>query len=72
MFRYFKNLMTNWNTSYSEYRWFIRLLIILITVIFILILGTAIAVYLVEHHGDGSMVIHSVMDGIWWAIVTFA
>jgi voltage-gated potassium channel len=64
--------MSNWKTSYIEYRWFIRVLIILITIIYILIMGSAIIAYLFEHHGTGSMVINNILDGIWWAIVTFA
>jgi voltage-gated potassium channel len=72
MFRDLKNLLNNWNTSYGEYRWFINLLIVLAAIIFVLIVGSAIAVYFIEHHGTGTMVINSVADGIWWAIVTFA
>ncbi len=71
MFSNLKNLISIWSTGYSEYRWFIRLLFILISVIFLLIISSAVSLYFIEHHGEGGSIIHSVFEGIYWAVVTF-
>jgi voltage-gated potassium channel len=72
MTRKVKKPRSNIAAGYAEYSWFIRALTTIVCIIATLIFGAAGLAYIFEHNGSGGMVIQTFLDGIWWAIVTFA